>query len=84
MSYHYGLMSLTSHNDYNYPGLLILDFPAVLDDGSTVRDKENFVLEPFVALLRQDNMYTAQIIAAGSSFENLQGANRIEMYEIWK
>ena len=84
MSYHYGLMSLTSNNDYNYPGLLILDFPAVLDDGSTVRDKENFVLEPFVALLRQDNMYTAQIIAAGSSFENLQGANRIEMYEIWK
>ena len=84
MSYHYGLISLTNRNNYNYPGLLVLDFPAVLDDGSTVRDKENFVLEPFVELLQEDNMSNVQIIAAGSSFKNLAGANRIELNEIWK
>jgi len=84
MAYHYGLMNLTNKNDYNYPGLLILDFPAELDDGSTVRDKENFVLEPFVDLLGRDDMGTTQVIAAGSAFENLQCANRIELYRIWK
>ena len=84
MAYHYGLMDLTNKNDYNYPGLLILDFPAELDDGSTVRDKENFVLEPFVDLLNRDDMGATQVIAAGSAFENLQCANRIELYRIWK
>ena len=84
MAYHYGLMSLSNRNDYNYPGLLILDFPAELDDGSTVRDKENFVLEPFIDLLGRDNMDAAQVIAAGSAFENLPCASRIEMHRIWK
>jgi len=84
MAYHYGLMELSNKSKYNYPGLLVLDFPAELDDGSTVRDKENFVLEPFVELLREDEMVATQVIAAGSSFENLKGANRIEFQRIWK
>src|SRR5687767_8750310 len=61
----------------HYPGLLILDFPPELEDGSSVRDKENFILEPFVELLAQPEFENAQVIAAGSSFENLNGANRI-------
>jgi len=84
MAYHYGLMALSNESKYNYPGLLILDFPAELDDGSTVGDKENFVLEPFVDLLRRDDMVATQVIASGSSFENLKGANRIEFHHIWK
>ena len=84
MAYHYGLMSLTGKNDHNYPGLLILDFPAELEDGSTVRDKENFVLDPFVGLTSQSDMVDTQVIAAGSAFENLEGAERIELHHIWK
>ncbi|MEJ2070542.1 MAG: hypothetical protein P8X58_09075, partial [Syntrophobacterales bacterium] len=84
MSYHYALMNLTNRDDYNYPGLTIIDFPARLDDGSIVRDKENFVLEPFVDLCQWKRMTHTQVIAAGSSFENLEGANRIELDYIWK
>ncbi|MGR3173342.1 MAG: AAA family ATPase [Candidatus Scalindua sp.] len=84
ISYHYGLMCLTPKDNCNYPGLLILDFPAELEDGSTVKDKENFVLEPFVSLLQKKEMKGTQVIAAGSAFEELEGANRIELTHIWK
>ncbi|GEM_PF-841535 len=84
MAYHYGLMCLTNRNKYNYPGLLILDFPASFDDGSSVREEESFVLEPFAKLLATSEMASAQVIAAGRSFENLEDANRIELDHIWK
>ena len=32
----------------NVPGFVALDFQAELEDGSSVADKENFVLEPFI------------------------------------
>ena len=84
ISYHYALMSLTPIPRCNYPGLVLLDFPAELEDASSVADKENFVIEPFVSLSRQQDMGATQLIAAGSSFENLEGANRIEFHKIWK
>jgi hypothetical protein len=84
MAYHYGLMGLSNKEGYNYPGLVILDFPAELDDGSIVRDKENFVLEPFVKFLQDESMSSTQLIAAGSAFENLRGAHRIELSQVWK
>lgn len=83
ISYHYALMSLVTHSQCNYPGFLLLDFPAELEDASSVADKENFVIEPFVTLLAQKEMGLAQVIAGGSSFENLEGANRIEFSKIW-
>jgi hypothetical protein len=83
MAYHYGLLGLTSKKSYNYPGLLILDFPAELDDGSIMRDHENFVLEPFVDFIRQTGMDDLQVIASGSAFENLANANRIELSRVW-
>jgi hypothetical protein len=84
MAYHYGLLCQTNNQNKNYPGLLLIDFPAELDDGTTVKDKENFILEPFLNLLNKPNMINAQIIAAGSSFEGLTGSNRIELDQIWK
>lgn len=84
ISYHYALMSLSNNPQCHYPGLLILDFPAELEDGSSVADKENFVVEPFVSLLQQPDYRPAQVIAAGVAFENLEGAHRIELSRIWK
>ena len=84
IAYHYSLMCLSERPQFNYPGLLMLDFPAELEDASSVADKENFVLEPFVELLSRGPMNHCQVIAAGSSFENLEGANRIEFSRIWK
>jgi hypothetical protein len=84
IAYHYALINLTSLPSCNYPGLVLLDFPAELEDASSVADKENFVIEPFVSLLGQPNMEATQLIAAGSSFENLEGAHRIEFRKIWR
>lgn len=75
-------MSLVNYSQFNYPGFLLLDFPAELEDADSVADKENFVIEPFVELLAQEGMESTQIIAGGSSFENLKGANRIEFKKI--
>ena len=83
IAYHYGLLRLFERTDCHYPGLLLLDFPAVLEDGSSVHDKENFVVEPFIELLGRPEYAHTQVIAAGSAFENLAGANRIELEHVW-
>ncbi len=44
MSYHYALLTLTKGVSYNYPGLALIDLPAEMLDGSSVADKENFVM----------------------------------------
>lgn len=64
------------------PGLAIIDVPAKLEDGSATADKENFVLEPYLALLLRDEMSDAQLIVTGSSFENFP-AHRIELKHVW-
>lgn len=84
LSYHYALMSLTKLGKAHYPGIAVLDLPPTLEDGSTVMDKENFVLEPFVKLLNEIGMEKTQMIVTGAAFENLDGANRIEFTKVWK
>lgn len=84
LSYHYGLLHLSAQGGSNHPGCLILDFPPELDDGSKTKDKENFVLEPFVQLLDRDGYESCQVIAAGNAFEGLRGAHRIELREVWR
>lgn len=83
ISYHYALMKLVEQDECNFPGFLALDFPAELPDGSSIRDAENFVLEPYVALLKLEAYSKCQVIAAGGAFEGLEGANRIEVSKVW-
>jgi predicted nucleic acid-binding Zn-ribbon protein len=83
IAYQYGLLRLISRSECHFPGLVILDFPAVLEDGSSVHDKENYVVEPFVELLAKPEYSHGQVIAVGSSFEHLAGANRIELSHVW-
>jgi hypothetical protein len=82
VAYHYALMTLTGKDRCHYPGFCILDFPAQLD-GVTVSDSENFVLEPFLQMMKQPDQPARQIIAAGSSFAGLAGAHRIELTKVW-
>ncbi len=84
LGYHYSLMALRRQEGRHFPGFLMLDMPAELEDGSSIADKENFVLEPFVEALAQPEIGDGQLIAAGSSFSGLAGANRIELKHVWK
>lgn len=83
IAYNYALMSLSNQDKYHYPGLTIFDLPPTLE-GKNVADKENFILEPFVKLLNKADMKNTQIIIAGSSFEGLEGVNRIELDKVWE
>lgn len=83
LAYHYGLLALFKQPECHYPGLVILDFPATLEDGATIADKENYILEPFVKLVHEPGMEGTQVIAAGAAFENLEGAHRIEFTYVW-
>ena len=82
LAYHYALMRLVQFDQCHFPGFLVLDFPAELD-GTSIRDTENFAVEPFVALLSQEAFEGCQVIASGVAFENLKGANRIEFSRVW-
>lgn len=76
-AYHYALLSLSADDRFYYPGLVIVDFPLNLADGATIRDKENYLVEPFVKLCAQPPMKDTQFIAAGHAFENLEGAHHL-------
>ena len=82
LAYQYGLLRLSKTPPFNYPGLTVLDMPAELPD-IQVSDLENFVLEPFAALLELDRMGDCQVIVAGSSFGDLTGAHRIELTDVF-
>lgn len=84
IAYHYSLMSLADKEGCHFPGFIALDFQAELEDGPSVADRENFVLEPFIELLATEPYSGCQVIAAGAAFENLVGAHRIEFGKIWK
>ncbi len=79
-------ITLTPVEGCHFPGFTALDFQAKLEDGSPgiTRDKENFVLRPFIKLLGSEGMDHTQMIVAGSAFEGLEGVNRIPLTTIWK
>jgi hypothetical protein len=83
LGYHYALLSLSSDRRFNYPGLSIIDFPLELVDSKTIRDSENYLIEPFIRLCQKEDMKHTQLIVAGRSFENLKGVNRRNLPEIW-
>lgn len=84
LSYQYALLNLTKFEQCNYPGIAIIDLPAQLGDDSTIRDKENFVVEPFIKLLKQREMRGSQLIMTGAAFESLEGVNKISLTNVWK
>jgi hypothetical protein len=84
LAYHYALLNLTAKQEYNYPGLSIIDFPPSLPDGTLISDMENFLVEPFVDFFTRIPAQPCQVIVAGRAFENLQGAHRIELETFWK
>lgn len=83
LAYHYALLTLVRYPGCHYPGISILDFPAEIE-GTSVADKENFVVVPFVQMLTGEDFKESQMIAAGSAFEGLEGAHRIELTHVWK
>lgn len=78
-AYHYAMLSLVADGRFNYPGLVIIDFPLELADGASVADKENYLVEPFIELCARKGMEATQFIAAGRAFENLAGSNQIPL-----
>jgi hypothetical protein len=85
-AYNYGLLSLSNKEQYYYPSFSILEFPPNFVDGSQnveVRNLENFILQPFIDLLSQEDMQNAQVIAVGRAFEGLENVHRIELTEVW-
>lgn len=70
MAYHFGLMSLTAKPFTHYPGLLIIDVPAEFA-GIKVNDMDDFVVQPFIDLLSQDEFEGTQMIITGASYAGL-------------
>ena len=82
LGYHYSLLKISNEPQSRMPGFLMLDFPAEIE-GEKVADHENFVIEPFISLSKSPGYENVQVIAAGSAFQGLQGANRHQFTEVW-
>ncbi len=74
MAYHYGLLTLSPDLHTHYPGFAVIDVPAEFS-GEAVEDKENFIVQPFIDLLRTEAFEGAQLVMTGASFTGLQGAH---------
>ena len=83
LSYHYAILSLTNQSGCHYPGLLIADFPPELLDAETIGDKANYLVNPFIELIRSTAV-PLQVIIAGRSFEGIEADHRIKMERVWK
>ncbi len=82
LGYHYALLNLSGKDGYNYPGLALIDFPMNFGSSTSVADRENFLIEPFVTLAKKYPQ--VQIVVCGRSFKGLKGVNRIEMKHVWR
>jgi hypothetical protein len=82
MAYHYGLLTLSAQLGCHYPGISIIDLPGEFA-GEAVEDKENFIVQPFIDLLKLEQFEGAQTIITGSAFAGLGNAHRIELREVY-
>ncbi|MFN8343470.1 MAG: hypothetical protein U0X91_00610 [Spirosomataceae bacterium] len=82
LAYHYGLLKLCLQKEYNYPGLLIIDFPPVLADGD-VKSSENYLIKPFIDLCESLNN-SVQVIIAGEAFDSLDNVHTINLIGAYK
>lgn len=82
LAYYYGLLKLCSQNIYNYPGLIIIDFPPVLADGD-VKSSENYLIKPFIELCKSLNN-SVQVIIAGEAFDDLENVHTITLDGAYK
>lgn len=78
MSYHFGLLTLSPYSDCHYPGFAIIDLPGDFL-GVSIEDKENFIVQPFIDLLSNEEFHGAQVIFTGASFKGLEGVHRIHL-----
>jgi hypothetical protein len=74
MAYNYGLLSLSPRPQTHYPGFAIIDVPGEFS-GESIGDKENFIVQPFIDLLKDDAFEGAQLIITGAAFTGLAGAH---------
>lgn len=83
MAYQYSLLALSGAPGCHYPGLAVVDFPPTLEDQTSIADKANYLVAPFVGLIAQHLGGQAQLIVAGRAFEGLEGAHHIPLTTVW-
>jgi uncharacterized coiled-coil DUF342 family protein len=81
MAYQFGLLSLSNKDGRHYPGVSIIDVPGEFS-GEAIEDKENFIIQPFIDLLRTPDYNGTQVIITGASFKGLVNVNRITLTNV--
>jgi hypothetical protein len=82
MAYNFGLLTLSDKRGCHYPGLAIIDVPGEFS-GEHIEDKENFIVQPFIDLLEQDEYEGAQLIITGASFAGLNKVHRHQLIRVY-
>jgi hypothetical protein len=82
MAYQYGLLTLSNKDGDHYCGLSIIDVPGEFS-GEAIEDKENFIIQPFIDLVRQPQFLGTQVIVTGASFKGLADVHRITLTNVY-
>lgn len=71
VAYQYALLRLGQYDHLHYPGFQLIDLPPDFL-GEDIRDKENYIVRPFLELLRTGCRKDWQLIISGASFDGLE------------
>lgn len=83
-AYQYALLRLAATPGAAYPGLTLIDLPPNVSDNRVLTSQENYLAEPFVALLARATLADAQLILTGHAYAGMTGVHRIDLREVFE
>jgi rubrerythrin len=83
-AYQYALLQLSATPGAAYPGFAIIDLPPNVSDNRVLTTEENYLAEPFVALLGRPVLANAQLILTGHAYAGLAGVHRVDLGEVFE
>jgi hypothetical protein len=84
LAYHYGLLSLSGSDKFNFPGLLVLDFPPQLGEDKKSQNALDYIVKPFISLCNKKGNDSLQVIFAGKTLSAIPNSSVNMLDKVWK
>ncbi|HMK07373.1 MAG TPA: hypothetical protein VK476_07580, partial [Flavobacterium sp.] len=83
LAYHYGLLTLSNDAKFNFPGILIMDFPPQLGEEKIKLDTLDYIIKPFIDFCSRPENANIQVIFAGKAISDLPSTSINTLTNIW-
>jgi hypothetical protein len=81
LAYHYGLLTLSNRENFNYPGILIIDFPPQFGEEKMSNDTLDYLIKPFINFCKKNS--NLQVIFAAKTVSDLPHTHINRLNTVW-